>query len=184
MLHQRTVVLLTAVGVLAFGAVGAQAHAPHAVNCTFTGSTTALTPIAPPPATGGSGTFEFAAPAPFHGTVGAAVCADNSGGAPYNVTIASAGSYDNIVCGTGRVPKPLDPRASATITGIPGHSPTTVFYEIVFASGAGAVTVFNTAVGGSLIGAGAVDITPTNLGGCVTTAVTGFDVVGNVTATV
>jgi hypothetical protein len=94
-------------------------------------------------------------------------------------TITSAGNYNNLVCGTGTV----DGWATIT-TNVPGDQNIELDYTIIFVAGHGVVTVIPDAQdghsdGAGPIGAGVVDILPQPLiGGCVTTAATGFTATG------
>lgn len=121
--------------------------------CDLTGTTTSLTPPIPaPPKTGGSGSFAFS---------GTATCVN--GAKVQNVGISSSGTYKSTVCGTGS--------ASGTASFTGGPSP--INYTITFVAGQGSLKVTS---GGK--GNGAVSITPSNTGGCVTAPVTGFTVRG------
>lgn len=143
-------------GLIAGGVtVALPAMSPQAATtyvCKFSGQTTSLTPIAAPPKTGGTGSYSFS---------GSATCV--SGTKTINSTINSTGTYTNTVCGTG----------TATGTASFSAGPASISYTITFVNGVGSLKVTG---GGS--GNGAVDIVPSNTGGCATKAVTGFKVTG------
>lgn len=138
------------VAMLALAPAGAQAAATS-YTCEFDGRTTNLDDIPAAPATGGTGNFDFS------GTIR---CATDTGVKIQSFT--ASGSYSNTICGTGSA------TGSATID---GH---TIGFRIDFVAGAGAIRVTS----GARAGAGAVDIRPTNTGGCVTAPAEDFDAVG------
>jgi hypothetical protein len=133
--------------------LGPTAHAATAHHCVLNGKTTSLTPIPAPPATGGSGSFTF---------TGSGNCVGPDG--LRSGSLSASGSYSNIVCGTG------------TATGTASTPIGTFGFKITFANGAGVLQITSGGTGG-----GSVDIAPSNIGGCVTTAVTGFTVAADVT---
>lgn len=191
-IHKRVVIALAAAPLVAAGAAGtlaahAAGPAPDSVSCTFNGATTALTPIpaqsvfAPSPSgsteegtspitTADGGTYTFS------GATVACTGVDSNGNTATATHISSSGNYYNVECGTGTA------YGTATLTDASGATVATVKYTIVFANGQGTLTADVTIAtdGVTIDAAGPVSITPSNTGGCVTTAVTGFNVVGSV----
>ena len=149
----------TAAGGL-YGGLATGAHAATTVACQINGSTTSLTPIPAPPATGGSGTYTFSGPA---------TCVVNGALQSGTVTV-SDGAYQNTVCGTGTATGTADFAGGITVNPLG--------FKIQFVAGVGVIQATSGGTGG-----GVVDITPSNTGGCATTAVTGFNVHGTFSGT-
>lgn len=141
---------LVAAPLAGLGAPTAQAAA---FSCTFTGTTTALTPPIPPaPVTNTSGSYRFSGSATCNGTL--------------NIAIVSSGTYQNTVCGTGT--------ADGTATFGTGGPSGPIGYHIQFVAGVGVLTVTSNGTGG-----GPVQITPVPATGCSLSAATGFTVTGS-----
>jgi hypothetical protein len=198
---RRTLGGLVAAGALA-AALSAGSSAQAAGNdhfsCVFQGVTGNLTPPIPPPPAGSGqkGTYSFTG-----GATCAVVDADGEGvDGTFNTTVTSQGSYSNAACDTGFVagsdtrfdetPAATDPEFPITTSPAGGLD-----YEINFAGGSGPFLAaqgqvlptspygpmtgsFKDGDGETLTITGDVHITPGNTGGCVTQAVTGFDVDG------
>lgn len=199
--------LAASTGVVLLGgvatALSAHAGTADAFSCTFNGATDALTPIAAPPAhgtpsqtglteegdakytTGMSGAFHFSGTATCSGTdVSAGITFTNAA-----ATIDSSGSYQNIVCGTGEAVSASDgvhgaigdaaaTPATVTVNGLTFK----VYYTIDFSDGQGTLAADVVFPDGDVVdGGGAVDILPSNTGGCVTGPVLGFNVEGSTT---
>jgi hypothetical protein len=126
------------------------AHAATSYTCSLKGKTTSLTPIPAPPKTGGSGSFAFS---------GSATCL--KGSKTLNVGVSSSGTYTNLICGTGTAV------GTASFSG----GPAPISYKVQFTFGVGYLTV-----NGGGKGEGIADIAPSNTGGCVNKAVTGFTI--------
>jgi hypothetical protein len=174
---------LLAIGVLGVNVAGASAATAGAASCAFNGLAGIANPgvksvqndIAASGVPGfltstDSGSYTFNGPA-------TCVVVDGSGATPVqSVTINSAGTYVNSVCGTGTADG--NP-GGTTVTG--GASPfSAVNYHIDFRGGQGTLRVSNAhddATGDDYSGAGHVVIVPTT-GNCVTTDVTQFTVAG------
>jgi len=172
-------------------AVGsAAAQATTVVHTTFDGATSALSDngtvsFSPYGCSGGTGSLTNVGPSngcfAFNGNVPAkaapGTCTFTSGGAPAPCagTIASAGTYANIQCGTGTV------SGQATVTTTQGPAVPTFDYTIAFSAGQGTLSIggLNGVTGGGAVSISAVP-SPT---GCVTVPATGFNVTGDATIT-
>ena len=169
-----------AVGGAALGATTANAAAGAAVSCSFTGTTTSLTPIPNGAAFAPSNPNPTAAPGQadyttadqggftFGGNTIACTGVDSDGKSFSASAIASSGTYNNVVCGTGNA------EGTANIGNI-----ATVAYTIDFANGEGTLRAAVTLSDGvTATAAGTVSIVP-NVGGCVTGPATSFTVLGS-----
>lgn len=195
----RRIGVLTSLAVTAAmfaGVSSAQAQYEQAA-CVFTGLSGALVdPIPPPPAgLGQVGSYDFTGRANCAATLtgGGQITPDADG---ENTTITSAGTYDNIACGTGWAydlggdgSTVVDPDAGAPISNIG--------YEIFFGGGNGnlvigegnanAPSANGAALGGGYTGDGVVHITPQNRQppnnvGCATAPTAQFEVAGSFAA--
>lgn len=149
------------------GPASALAETPpvDGAHCAFTGATVSLDAV---PIMGGTGNYHF------QGTGTCALHGDAAETGVVAIGIDSSGSYVNQVCGTGTAD------GSATITGPSAELPATINYHIQFVAGVGVLTVTggSHADGSGAQGGGGIDITPTNIGGCVTAPALGFNVEG------
>jgi hypothetical protein len=102
---------------------------------------------------------------------------DGTLAAPLGCSIASNGTFTNIVCGTGGV------MGSATITEVGESTPATASYAATFVSGLGVVTGTYDDDGGQGPLVGLVLLAPTVAGNCVTTPASAFEVTGALVAT-
>ena len=123
--------------------------------------TPAILPITNPGGVLETGTYTFS------GGCAVAVSSDDLPAVSTSCSITSAGSYLNVLCGTGT--------ATGGATVASSIESATVSYTIVFVAGLG-LQVVTSPVGG----VGVVSIVPTNAtsGGCVTAAVSSFNVTG------
>lgn len=192
---------VAALGGAALGLVPASAAGPlpDSVSCSFTGTTTSLTPINPPSTpdsrgAGGKSVFPPSTPnanaeegtAPyttadpgaftFSGSTLSCTGTDSNGNTATAVSISSSGNYYNITCGTGTA------YGTATLVDGNGATVATVSYTITFTNGQGTlkadVTIASDGV--TIDAAGSVNIVPTQ-GDCATAPVTQFTVAGSAT---
>jgi hypothetical protein len=181
-----SVAVLSAQAILSLGTSVAQAEGPAEVlTTTFSGTTGfngVLPAIPPPPAgRGQTGTYTFAGNVPGtlpSGSAGACLLVDPT--APTETTacsgtITSAGTYQNLVCGTGTVD------GDATVSGTPAaESPFKVVYDIDFVAGVGVLEIRSGshADGTGALGGGYVLLTQLPGENCATTGATGFNLSG------